>query len=92
MSGRTKIIIDDIKNYIQKIGRDYNDWYISISEDVQDIVLNIIKINSHFWMYKEAVFPQIAREVVNYFLSKLETDGSMEGGDSLSYIVYVYKK
>ena len=92
MSSRTKVIIDDIKSYIQKNGGDYNAWYIGISEDVQDIVLNILKINSHFWMYKEAESPQIAREVVNYFLTTLGTDESMGGGDSSGCIVYVCKK
>ena len=92
MSNRTKVIIDDIKSYIQKNGGGYNAWYVGISEDVQDILLNIHKINSNFWMYKDTESPQIAREVVNYFLTTLGTDGDMGGGDSSGYMIYVYRK
>ena len=92
ISHRIEAIIDDINNYIQKVGGSYSDWYVGIGEDAQDIVLNIHKVNSNFWMYKETESPQIAREVVNYFVNTLGTDGDVGAGDYAGHVVYACKK
>jgi hypothetical protein len=45
-----------------------------------------------WWIFREASSSIIAREVENYFVNTLGTDGGSGGGDQSSIYVYAYKK
>lgn len=87
-------IIDDIKSHMQKRGGEYSDWYVGISKDAKDRLFNghSVKEKKDVWIYRKAGSPQTAREVEDYFVNTLDTDGGTGGGDETSDMVYAYKK
>ncbi|MCK4788816.1 MAG: hypothetical protein KAV87_34055 [Desulfobacteraceae bacterium] len=87
-------IIDDIKSHMQKRGGEYSDWYVGISKDAKDRLFNghSVKEKEDMWIYTTASSSQVAREVEDYFVNTLNTDGDTGGGDNTSDMVYAYKK
>ena len=87
-------IIDAIKSHMQKRGEEYSDWYVGISKDAKDRLFNghSVKEKKDVWIYRKARSPQTAREVEDYFVNTLGTDGGTGGGDDTSDMVYAYKK
>jgi hypothetical protein len=87
-------IIDDIKSHMQKRRGDYSDWYVGISKAAKDRLLNghSVKENKDVWIYRKASSSKTAREIEDYFVNTLDTDGDTGGGDDTSNMVYAYKK
>lgn len=87
-------IIDEIKAHIQKEGSGYRNWYVGISEDAKDRLFNghgVPKENA-WWIFREASSASVAREIEDYFINTLGTDGAPGGGSDKSSQVYAYKK
>jgi hypothetical protein len=91
MSNSKQAIIDEIKYYIQKGGGDYSAWYVGIGNDAEDM-FHGYKMESYRWMYKRVCSSESAREIRDYCINTLGTDGDACRGDDSADIVYVYKK
>ena len=87
-------IIKDINTYILKGGGRYSDWYVGISKDARDRLFSShnVKEEGDLWIFSSASSSQVAREIENYFINSLRTDGGTGGGDVNADIVYAYKK
>ena len=87
-------IIDDIKSHIQKRGGENSDWYVGISKDARDRLFSdhSVKEKKDIWIYRKASSSQTAREIEDYFVNTVGTDGGTGGGDNSSDTVYAYKK
>ncbi len=91
MPNSKQVIIDEIKYYIQEGGGDYTAWYVGIGNDAEDM-FHGHKVKGCRWMYKQACSSESAREILDYFINTLGTDGDARRGDDSAHIVYVYKK
>jgi len=87
-------IIEEMHNYIRERGSNYMEWYVGIVKESHKSIFIKIVLYSHYWMYKKTGSPQIAKEVLDYFVNILGTnsDYSMPGSGDYASIVYVYKK
>ena len=79
---------------MQKRGGEYSAWYVGISKDAKDRLFNdhSVREKKDNWIYRSASSSQTAREVEDYFVNTLGTDGGTGGGDETSDMVYAYKK
>ena len=87
-------IINAIKEYIVKGGGGYKAWYVGISKDARDRLFNEHKVREKddLWIFRTASSSQVAREIEDYFVNTLGTDGATGGGDEAADKVYAYKK
>ena len=94
MAKNKQEIIDDIDAHIGRYGGGYSTWYVGISKDAKDRLFNghSVKEKKDTWIYRTASSSQVAREVEDYFVNTLGTDGDTGGGDNNSDMVYAYKK
>lgn len=94
MANTKESIKTDIKAYIQKNGGAYSDWYVGIASDTRERLFNEHNVSekSGSWIYREAEGSSAAREVEEYFINMLGTDGGSGGGDYSTKSVYAYKK
>ena len=93
----TKQITNQIKEYIREGGGEYRDWYVGISDNPIDPVTETLllhKVQGHRFTYIETISPQVAREVADYFINTLGTEGNLNEGKTSGtcQAVYVYKK
>lgn len=86
-------LITDFKSHINNEGSSYSSWYVGISKNARD------RLNQHGVPEKNAWFisrqcgsSSIAREIEDYFVNTLGTDGGPGGGDETADMVYAYKK
>ncbi len=95
MAQNKQDIIADIKAYIAKFsGTKYSDWYVGIASDPKQrlFVDHCVNEQSGAWIYCEALSSDAAREVEQYFIDQLKTDGGPGGGDRTTRFVYAYRK
>jgi len=87
-------IISDIKEHIKKSEYSYSSWYVGISKDAPDRLFkdHKVKEKNAWWIHSQASSTQIAREIEEYFVNILGTDGRPGGGDEDANMVYAYKK
>lgn len=87
-------IIEDIKAYISKGGGGYRAWYVGISSDAKDRLINghKVKEKDDWWIFRTASSAQVAREIEDYFVNTVGTDGGLGGGDAAANQIYAYKK
>jgi len=87
-------IIDEIRTHIQRCGGNYSAWYVGISKDAKDRLFNEhnIREKKDAWIFRIASSSQVARDIEEYFVNALGTDGGGGGGDISSDMVYAYKK
>jgi hypothetical protein len=87
-------IIDDIKGHIDRSRAPYSSWYVGISKDARDRLFSDHKVNEKnaWWIYRQTSSTQIAREIEDYFVNTLDTDGGPGGGDEDADMVYAYWK
>ena len=88
-------IIVDIKDHIGKSGvRNWNEVCVGISKDAKDRLFNGhgIQEKGDWWIYRQAISSEVAREVEDYFINTLGADGGTGGGDETADYVYAYKK
>lgn len=94
MAKSKETIKTEIKNHIHECGGQYSNWYVGIASDPKERLFtehNVSEKNGA-WIYREAENSSAAREVEEYFVNTLETDGGPGGGDSSTKYVYAYKK
>jgi len=84
----------EIKEYIQNGGGSYSNWYVGIASDPRQRLFNDhnIEEKSGYWIFRECESSNVAREIEEYFINTLGTDGSPGGGDYFTKYVYAYKK
>lgn len=94
MAQNKQKIISDIQEHIQKGGGGYRAWYVGISKDARNRLFNEHKVKEKgdWWLYRTASSSQIAREIEDYFVNTLNTDGGASGGDETADMVYAYKQ
>ena len=87
-------IINDINEHIKKGGGGYSSWYVGISKDAPDRLFkgHNVREEGDWWIYSRASSSQVAREIEDYFVNTLGTDGAVGGGDEAADMVYAYKK
>lgn len=87
-------IISEIKSYMAQCGGRYSDWYVGIATDPRKRLFNDHNVDEQngAWIYREGENSTSAREVEDYFVNILGTDGGPGGGDYSSWYVYAYKK
>lgn len=87
-------IIREISSHIKNRGGFPQDWYIGISQDARKrlFIDHNVDEEKDAWIYKTANSNKEAREIEDYFVNKVRTDGGPGGGDKESKMVYAYKK
>lgn len=87
-------IINEIKQYIDNCGGSYSSWYLGISNDAKYRLFVGHKVNENTdnWIYRIAINSDVAREIEEYFIEHIGTDGGTGGGDDSTNMVYAYKK
>ena len=94
MANTKESIKVDIKAYIQNNGGAYSDWYVGIASDPKERLFTDHNVSEKGgeWIHREAESSSAAREVEEYFINTLGTDGGSGGGDYSTKSVYAYKK
>jgi hypothetical protein len=84
----------DIKAYMVKHGGSHGDWYVGVSKDPRGRVFNEHGVleKGNWWIYRQAYSSSTARNIEDYFVNTLGTDGGVGGGDKDADYVYAYKK
>lgn len=84
----------EIKNYMADSGGVYNSWYVGVSKNPKNRLFNDHKVDEKVdsWIYLRAFSSDAARNVEDYFVNTLGTDGDVGGGDEDADYVYAYKK
>lgn len=94
MAKSKETVKQEIKEHIKSRGGAYSDWYVGIAADAGQRLFsdhNVHKENG-CWIYPECESSAAAREVEEYFINILRTDGGTGGGDRSTKSVYAYKK
>ena len=94
MEKSKKEIIDHINMHIKRCGGNYGNWYVGISKDARERLLigHNVSEKKDSWIYRKTSSSEIAREIEDYFVKMLGTDGGTGGGDDTTDMVYAYKK
>ena len=94
MAKNKQQIIQEINAHIKQEGSGYKAWYVGISKDARNRLFNDHNVpeKNSWWIHREASSSQVAREIEDYFVNTLHTDGGTGGGDQSSKYVYAYKK
>ncbi|MDE2079406.1 MAG: hypothetical protein KGI73_03405 [Patescibacteria group bacterium] len=93
MASTKETIKSDFKAHIQNNGGNYSNWYVGIAADPKARLFNDHSVQEHggAWIYDQAMSSDSAREVEDYFINVLGTQGGPGGGDSNTDWVYAYK-
>jgi hypothetical protein len=94
MAKSKQAIKQEIRDHIKSRGGSYSDWYVGIAADPRERLFNDHKVdeeNGH-WIYRACESSVVAREIEEYFVNSLGTDGGSGGGDQSTRSVYAYKK
>lgn len=74
-------------------GGDYPNWYVGIATNPEQRLYEEHNVDKNgLCVYREAENSNIAREIEEYFVNILGTDGGGGGGDNTTRFVYAYKK
>lgn len=87
-------VISEIKSYIEANNSIYSNWYVGITNDPEKRLFSEHNVDKVYgkWIYCPCDSNNDAREVENYFVNTLKTDGGEGGGDLSSRYVYGYLK
>lgn len=94
MAKLIRTIKTEIREYIIRCSGAYSSWYVGIATYPRKRLFeehNVDEKNGN-WIYREATNSNAAREVEQYFVERLGTDGGTGGGDESSRYAYAYKK
>jgi len=99
MAKTTNEIITDIKFHIWKMGAEhYSDWYVAVSKDPKNqFTVHRVDKEDSLWIYRQAASPAVAREVEDYFVNILGTEGATDATtgelrrDDTADIVYAFR-
>lgn len=87
-------IIREISAHIKERGGFPRDWYTGISQDAKERLFTDHNVDKEkdAWIFITANSNKEAREIEDYFVNKIGTDGRPGGGDKESKMIYAYKK
>ena len=87
-------IIEKISEHIKTRGGFPHDWYVGISQNPERRlpVNHKVDMEKDKWIYIPTNSDQEAREIEDYFVKRIGTDGGPGGGDDGAKMVYAYKK
>jgi hypothetical protein len=87
-------IIEKISEHIKTRGGLPHDWYVGISQNPERRlpVNHKVDLEKDKWIFIPANSDQEAREIEEYFINSIGTDGKLGGGDNGAKKVYAYKK
>jgi len=87
-----KTVIKRIESYMSKFEGDYSNWYVGITNDLDEELFEKHKVDEKgIWISFGADTEEVAYKVQKYFLDK-KTDGIIRDLQMDSRIVYAYKK
>ncbi len=97
--GATKVplpkseIIVDIEGQIEKMGGNYNNWYVGLAKDCQESFFqsHLLEDRNDGFLYREAFTAVCAREIKDYFVTELGASLDPSNSDG-GRIVYAYRK
>jgi len=87
-------IIEKISEHIKTRGGLPHDWYVGLSQNPERCLLGNHKVDldKDKWIYIPTNSEQEAREIEEYFINSIGTDGRLGGGNNGERKVYAYKK
>jgi len=87
-------IIEKISEHITTRGGLPYEWYVGISQNPERClpVIHKVDLEKDKWIYIPANSDQEAREIEEYFVNRIRTDGGRGGGDNGARKIYAYKK
>ena len=87
-------IINDLDAHMKDGGGGYPAWYVGIASDARDRLFNDhrVKEKGDSWVFRQTSFSGVAREIQDYFVDTLGTDGGAGKGVVFTDMVYAYKK
>ena len=87
-------IISDLDAHIKDSGGGYPAWYVGIASDARDRLFSDHKVKEEgdSWIFRQASFSAVAREIQDYFVNTLGTGGGAGRGVVFTDMVYAYKK
>ncbi|MFH1186900.1 MAG: hypothetical protein V1697_01860 [Candidatus Levyibacteriota bacterium] len=88
------VVIKNILAHITNTGGNYSSWYVGIAQDPKKRLFqdHNVKEVGDAWVYDQCLDNMSAREIEDYFVNKLNTDGGTGGGDENAIFVYAYRK
>jgi len=88
------LIVSAIKSYIDRNGGQYSSWYVGIASDPRNrlFVEHGVNETTGAWIYQKAETSSEAREIEEYLINTLGSDGGPGGGDYSTQYVYAYRK
>jgi hypothetical protein len=86
-------IIQEIKDYITRLGGLSSAWYIGIARNPRLRLFNDHAVNekNDEWIFRTASNSDSARNIEQYLIEQLGTAGDTGGGDEYTKAVYAYK-
>lgn len=84
-------ILNDIKTHIQSNGGEYSDWHVGICSNIRHKLSGQDKAK-HLFVARQAYSSYVAAEVLDYFVNKFGTDGSIGADNNTADIIYAYRK
>jgi hypothetical protein len=92
MAYSLKKIVDEIIEYIEKRGGNFQSWYVDVSADPERKLFNDHKVNAakELWIVKETGNELNARNTVNFIITEFGTDGGTK--DEAGKYIYAYRK
>ncbi|MDH4211777.1 MAG: hypothetical protein OEV79_10075 [candidate division WOR-3 bacterium] len=87
-------IVVEIKNYIEQHGGNYPFWYVGLAEQPEEeLIARGVNLDLDRYVYLTAACMEDAKNVKQYFITRLGTDGDPRGiVDQKALNVYAYKK
>lgn len=85
----------EILAYIKEFGGDFSDWYVGVSADPKNEMINQHSVDEEedIWLYKQALTFKACNTIQNYFLEILNTDGELvTNANEDTDCVFLYKK
>ena len=92
MSKSAQEVYNEIMDYINNTGVNYNNWYVGIAANSEARLFsdhNVSKNNGQ-WVYIEALDEDTARKVEKFIITTHKTKGGSGGGDASTINVYAY--
>ena len=81
--------------YMKEFGGNFDDWYVGVAADPVATMTDehCVDKSDDIWIYKQALTFQACRTVQQYFLEKLNTDGTpLKSGSGDTDCVYMFRK
>ncbi len=83
-----------IERYMARAGGVSANWYVDTTRHPRKALFEEHRVERRggLWAFKRAPSPQVARDVGDYFIRVVGTDGWTDGAEEGADYVYAYKK